>query len=199
MLRTIKTLVPIMVEQDEPGVVITTSSMAGVTHSYDGADSYHASKHAVVTLTESLHNELQQTEAGRKIAVHVLCPGEVKGNLGETSIESQRIFEGGETPSLLASGLHSSQDASTILRTGAPSQAAGRSAAEADAGPPELTPARVLKLAARAREMRMSDELRALIGENDEALAQYAIAHSAACESHLWPVAVAVAEATDQG
>ena len=165
-----------MVEQDEPGVVITTSSMAGVTHSFDRADSYHASKHAVVTLTESLHNELQQTEAGRKIAVHVLCPGEVKGNLGQTSIESQRIFEGG-----------------------APSQAAGRSAAEADAGPPELTPARVLKLAARAREMRMSDELRALIGENDEALAQYAIAHSAACESHLWPVAVAVAEATYQG
>ena len=33
----------------------------------------------------------------------------------------------------------------------------------------------------------------------DEALAQYAIAHSAACEYHLWPVAVAVAEATDQG
>ena len=48
-------------------------------------------------------------------------------------------------------------------------------------------------------DLAASLELRALIGENDEALAQYAIAHSAACESHLWPVAVAVAEATDQG
>lgn len=167
VLRTLKTLVPIMIDQDEPGVVITTSSMAGVTHSFDGADAYHASKHATVTITESLHNELQQTEAGRKIAVHVLCPGEVKGNLGTTSIESQSRFEGGPAEDAPIAG----------ERSGGYSE---------HAAPPELTPARVIKLAARARAMRMSDELRQLIGENDEALAQYAIAHAAAYDANTW-------------
>jgi Short-chain alcohol dehydrogenase of unknown specificity len=70
VVRTLKTLVPVIEAQDRPAVVMTTASMAGITSGGGGLVSYFSSKHACVSLTESLHFELQRSEAGKKIAVH---------------------------------------------------------------------------------------------------------------------------------
>jgi NAD(P)-dependent dehydrogenase (short-subunit alcohol dehydrogenase family) len=68
-----------LVEQDE-GHFVNTASMAGMI-SVAGMGPYNVTKHAVVTLSETLYGELQGI--GSKVGVSVLCPGFV----------STRIFE----------------------------------------------------------------------------------------------------------
>jgi NAD(P)-dependent dehydrogenase (short-subunit alcohol dehydrogenase family) len=99
VVRTLKTMVPVMTAQNEPAVVITTAtaSMAGITSSESsggGLVAYFSSKHACVSLTESLHAELQRSEAGKKIAVHVLCPALVSSQLSTSSADVQAKMAG---------------------------------------------------------------------------------------------------------
>ncbi len=64
-----------MLEQNTEGHVVNTASVAGLVSLPYGAI-YHATKHAVVTITESLHYELSLENA--KLKASVLCPGRVK-------------------------------------------------------------------------------------------------------------------------
>jgi NAD(P)-dependent dehydrogenase (short-subunit alcohol dehydrogenase family) len=74
VVHGIKAFVPAMLKQDTEGVVVNTSSQAGLTvGQYLGP--YTASKHAVLGITETLHYELQLLDA--KLRAAVLCPGEV--------------------------------------------------------------------------------------------------------------------------
>jgi NAD(P)-dependent dehydrogenase (short-subunit alcohol dehydrogenase family) len=57
------------------GHVVNTASMAGLT-STPGMSPYNASKHAVVTISESMHTELAMTHP--EVGVSVLCPGWVR-------------------------------------------------------------------------------------------------------------------------
>ena len=59
----------------DTGHIVMTASVAGLT-SYPGAMPYNASKHAVVTIAETLHAEL--AEAGSRVGVSCLCPGKVR-------------------------------------------------------------------------------------------------------------------------
>jgi NAD(P)-dependent dehydrogenase (short-subunit alcohol dehydrogenase family) len=68
---------PGLVEQDE-GHVLMTASIAGHL-SIAGLAPYNASKHATVTIAESLYAELQ--EAGSRVGVSCLCPGFVATNI----------------------------------------------------------------------------------------------------------------------
>lgn len=70
MLNGIRSFVPAMLESDEPGHIVNTSSMAGLMC---GLGIYGVSKHAIVALTESLSIELR----GTKIGASVLCPGAI--------------------------------------------------------------------------------------------------------------------------
>ncbi|MDP6605442.1 MAG: SDR family NAD(P)-dependent oxidoreductase [Dehalococcoidia bacterium] len=72
VVHGIRTFVPIMLEQDEPGHVVNTASMAGLL-SGATADIYGATKHAVVRITEALYFQLQQEQS--KVGASVLCPG----------------------------------------------------------------------------------------------------------------------------
>jgi short-subunit dehydrogenase len=72
--------VPRMLAQGEPGHVVNTASMAGLTGML-GLGMYCASKFAVVGLTESLHRELH----GRGVGVSVLCPMIVDTQIGSNS------------------------------------------------------------------------------------------------------------------
>jgi NAD(P)-dependent dehydrogenase (short-subunit alcohol dehydrogenase family) len=101
VVRTLKTLVPVI--EARPAVVMTTASMAGIT-SGGGLVSYFSSKHACVSLTESLHFELQRSEAGKKIAVHVLCPALVSSQLMTSSQDVRAEMEGDEDHEELAKG-----------------------------------------------------------------------------------------------
>ncbi len=69
VINGMRTFVPIMLEQDEPGYVVNTASQAGLV----SANSiYSLTKHAVVALSEGLSAQLQLQDAN--IGVSVLCP-----------------------------------------------------------------------------------------------------------------------------
>ncbi len=81
VIHGVRVFVPRMIEQGEPGHVVTTASMAGLTSS-PFMGSYNVSKHGVVTLSETLARELAM--AGLPIGVSVLCPGWVNTGIGES-------------------------------------------------------------------------------------------------------------------
>lgn len=74
VIHGIKAFVPRMLAQGTEGVVVNTSSQAGlIAGQYLGP--YTASKHAVLGISETLLYELQLQQA--KLRAAVLCPGEV--------------------------------------------------------------------------------------------------------------------------
>jgi NAD(P)-dependent dehydrogenase (short-subunit alcohol dehydrogenase family) len=72
VIHGIRSFVPRMLESRTSGYIVNTASIAGLT-SGPGLSVYMASKHAVVSLTETLYHEL--TLRGASIGVSVLCPG----------------------------------------------------------------------------------------------------------------------------
>ncbi len=82
VIHGIRTFVPIMIEQGTEGHVVNTASLAGlVSAPYLGI--YNVTKHAVVTLSETLHREL--ATAGSQVKVSVLCPAWVTTRLGDAA------------------------------------------------------------------------------------------------------------------
>jgi NAD(P)-dependent dehydrogenase (short-subunit alcohol dehydrogenase family) len=71
VIHGIRAFVPIMLSQETEGSIVNTASMAGLIAG--GEPVYGVTKHAVVALSESLHNEL--AARGARIKVSVLCPG----------------------------------------------------------------------------------------------------------------------------
>jgi NAD(P)-dependent dehydrogenase (short-subunit alcohol dehydrogenase family) len=66
----VQAFVPIMIAQDEEGHVVNTASMAGLAQ---GNRIYSVTKHAVVALSEALHDGLRMQDT--KVHASVLCPG----------------------------------------------------------------------------------------------------------------------------
>jgi NAD(P)-dependent dehydrogenase (short-subunit alcohol dehydrogenase family) len=98
VVHGIQAFVPGFVEQGE-GYVVNTASMAGLT-SAPFMGPYNATKHAVVTISETLYAELQLMTGGA-VGVSVLCPGWVKTQIHES--ERNRPGElTDETPNALA-------------------------------------------------------------------------------------------------
>jgi NAD(P)-dependent dehydrogenase (short-subunit alcohol dehydrogenase family) len=75
VLHGVRTFLPIMLRQGSEGHIVNTASVAGLL-SAPWAATYDVAKHGVVTLSESLHLELELT--GAKIRISVLCPAWVK-------------------------------------------------------------------------------------------------------------------------
>jgi NAD(P)-dependent dehydrogenase (short-subunit alcohol dehydrogenase family) len=75
VIHGIRSFVPRMIAQQEPGHVVNTASVAGLTTG-PLLGPYTVTKHAVVALSETLHHELALT--GSPIRASVLCPGEVR-------------------------------------------------------------------------------------------------------------------------
>ena len=69
-----------LIAQDE-GHIVNTASLAGLV-SVPGFGPYNVTKHAVVTLSETLHGEL--AALGSRVGVSVLCPGFVSTRLWES-------------------------------------------------------------------------------------------------------------------
>ena len=69
-----------LIAQNE-GHIVNTASMAGLV-SVPGMGPYNVSKHAVVTLSETLHHEL--SDLGSQVGVSVLCPGHVNTRIWES-------------------------------------------------------------------------------------------------------------------
>ena len=71
---------PRLIAQDE-GHIVNTASVAGLI-SPPGMGAYCVSKHAVVTLSESLYHDLR--ERGSRVGVSVLCPAYVPTGIADS-------------------------------------------------------------------------------------------------------------------
>ena len=81
VIHGVRAFVPHLIANGEPGHVVNTASMAGLTSSgFMGP--YNVSKHGVVTLSETLVRDLAM--AGASVGVSVLCPGWVNTGIGES-------------------------------------------------------------------------------------------------------------------
>ncbi len=76
VLYGVQTFVPHMLEHGEDGHIVNTASLAGLI---PGGGAYGVSKHAVLTLTEGLYQNL--AEVGANVSASVLCPGTVRTNI----------------------------------------------------------------------------------------------------------------------
>jgi len=82
VIHGIRTFVPMMIRQGEPAHVVNTASLAGLT-SNPFMSVYNVTKHAVVTLSETLVQELRIV--GAPVGVSVLCPGFVQTRIADSS------------------------------------------------------------------------------------------------------------------
>jgi NAD(P)-dependent dehydrogenase (short-subunit alcohol dehydrogenase family) len=81
VIHGVRVFVPRMLAQESPCHILNTASVAGLL-SPPGMGIYCVSKHAVVTLSECLYQDLQGK--GAKIGVSVLCPAYVLTNISDS-------------------------------------------------------------------------------------------------------------------
>ena len=74
VIHGVRVFTPIMLAQGEEGHIVNTASVAGLINP-PGMGAYNVSKHAVVSLTESLHHDLARR--GAMVKCSVLCPAYV--------------------------------------------------------------------------------------------------------------------------
>jgi len=80
VINGIRVFLPELKAQNE-GSVVVTASVAGLT-SHPWLAPYNASKHAVVSIAETLYAEL--ANVGSNVKAHCLCPGMVATNIGDS-------------------------------------------------------------------------------------------------------------------
>jgi NAD(P)-dependent dehydrogenase (short-subunit alcohol dehydrogenase family) len=95
VIHGIKSFVPILLRQGEPGHVVNTASMAALTSGPLSA-AYFMSKHAVLALSESLFLELRQRNA--KVGVSVVCPELIATRIGDADRNRPPHLKRGDTP-----------------------------------------------------------------------------------------------------
>ncbi|MFM0054642.1 SDR family oxidoreductase [Paraburkholderia phytofirmans] len=85
----VRVFTPIMLAQNEPAHIVNTASVAGLL-SPPAMGIYNASKHAVVSLTETLYHDLQlaqagqaEAEAGGLVGCSLLCPAFVPTGIAD--------------------------------------------------------------------------------------------------------------------
>src|SRR5262245_6608207 len=80
VIHGVRVFVPLMLKQGGEGHIVNTASIAGLTSNpFMGV--YNVTKHAVVTLSETLHKDLALT--GAPLKVSVLCPGFVNTRIAD--------------------------------------------------------------------------------------------------------------------
>jgi NAD(P)-dependent dehydrogenase (short-subunit alcohol dehydrogenase family) len=125
VIHGVRVFVPIMRAQDTEGHIVNTASLAGLV-SVPWMGIYNVTKHAIVTLSETLHHEL--TLSGTKLKVSVLCPAWVNTRLADADRNRPaELTDAGATKSpqtemvemaireVLAAGLPSEQVADAVL------------------------------------------------------------------------------------
>ena len=82
VIHGIRAFVPRMLSSGGEGHIVNTASLAGLTSS-PGLAPYNASKHAVVTISESLYFELLAVPSSMRVSV--LCPGWVNTRIVDSA------------------------------------------------------------------------------------------------------------------
>jgi NAD(P)-dependent dehydrogenase (short-subunit alcohol dehydrogenase family) len=95
VIHGVRTFVPILLRQGEPGHVVNTASMAALTSGPLSA-AYFMSKHAVLALSESLYLELRSK--GAPIGVSVVCPELIATRIGDADRNRPPHWKRGDAP-----------------------------------------------------------------------------------------------------
>lgn len=82
VIHGVRTFAPILLSQGVEGHIVNTASVAGLVNPQMMAV-YNVSKHAVVSLSETLYHDLRLV--GAKVGVSVLCPAFVATGIGESA------------------------------------------------------------------------------------------------------------------
>lgn len=125
VIHGLHTFVPILLRQKTEGHIVNTASMAG-HFSGPFMSPYNASKFAVVTISESLHFELEMSGALPKVSV--LCPGFVSTNIANSernrpadlATEPRQLSEGEQAMremgrQMIAAGMPPAEVATQVL------------------------------------------------------------------------------------
>jgi len=101
VIHGVRCFVPMMLEQGDECHVVNTASVAGLL-STQLMGIYNVSKHGVVTLTETLYNDLRLT--GANIGVTLLCPAFVPTGIHQSERNRPDALapEAEPTPSMIA-------------------------------------------------------------------------------------------------
>jgi NAD(P)-dependent dehydrogenase (short-subunit alcohol dehydrogenase family) len=107
----VRVFTPIMLAQNEPAHIVNTASVAGLL-SPPAMGIYNASKHAVVSLTETLYHDLQLAQAaqtgtaGGQVGCSLLCPAFVPTGIAnaERARPADLRNDSGPTRSQIAAG-----------------------------------------------------------------------------------------------
>jgi NAD(P)-dependent dehydrogenase (short-subunit alcohol dehydrogenase family) len=94
VIHGIRSFAPRLIDQDE-GHIVNTASVSGLI-SPPASGAYNVTKHAVVTLSESLHHDLR--ERGSRVGVSVLCPAYVPTGIAD----AERNRPAGSRPGALS-------------------------------------------------------------------------------------------------
>ena len=94
VIHGVRSFAPRLIAQDE-GHIVNTASVAGLI-SPPASGAYNVTKHAVVTLSESLHHDLR--ERNSRVGVSVLCPAYVPTGIAD----SERSRPAGSAPGMLS-------------------------------------------------------------------------------------------------
>ena len=92
VIHGVRSFAPRLIAQDE-GHIVNTASVAGLI-SPPGSGAYNVTKHAVVTLSESLHHDLR--ERSSRVGVSVLCPAYVPTGISDSERNRPTQFKKGE-------------------------------------------------------------------------------------------------------
>ena len=96
VINGITAFTPLLIEQGE-GHIVNTASIAGMI-SMPWGGTYNVSKHAVVTLSETLWADLQLAGASN-VGVSVLCPGWVQTRIAESGRNRPKVDGESREPS----------------------------------------------------------------------------------------------------
>ena len=87
--HAIRHFIPRMLNQKRRGHIVNTASVAGLVSTV-GMAAYNASKHSVVTVSETLYQELREIKAD--IGISVLCPAWVATSIHQSQRNRQEQF-----------------------------------------------------------------------------------------------------------
>jgi NAD(P)-dependent dehydrogenase (short-subunit alcohol dehydrogenase family) len=96
VIHGIRAFVPRMLASGEEGHIVNTASMAGLITGRAGNVVYDASKHACLSISESLYRDLVIRQA--KVSASVLCPGAVLTRIFEAERNRPTELGGGTEP-----------------------------------------------------------------------------------------------------
>ncbi len=96
VINGLRAFVPRMLASGEEGHIVNTASMAGLITGRPGNAIYDASKHAVLSLSESLYRDLVVRQT--KVSASVLCPGAVITKIFEAERNRPVELGGGAEP-----------------------------------------------------------------------------------------------------